>query len=318
MVGVSDLEFFVRIVGAGSLSALARELGVTPPAVSTRLARLEARLGARLLMRTTRRLELTHEGQLYLAEGRELLAALKGLEERVSGTAQSPRGLLRVNATMGFGRRFVAPAVSAFCERYPGVQVHLELTDRLLSLTDSQVDVGIRFGKVPDSRMVAKRIAANRRFLAASPAYLARAGSPRSPEDLARHACLVVRSNETAYGTWQLTRHGKVKLVRVGGAASTNDGETALAWAVDGRGVVLATEWNTAEHIANGALKVLLEDWSPAPADVYVVYLRQKNLSRRIKVFVEFLQQWFAAKPPVGRQASVGHPPRVLSCTQPA
>lgn len=296
MISVSDLEFFVRIVAAGSLSALARELGVTPPAVSTRLARLEARLGARLLTRTTRSLKLTHEGQLYLAEGTELLAALQGLEERVSGTSQGPRGLLRVNATMGFGRRFVAPAVSAFCEQYPSVQVHLELTDRLLSLTDSQIDVGIRFGKVPDSRMVAKRIANNRRFLAASPGYLARRGVPMAPEDLVHHACLVVRSNELAYGTWQLARNGKVKHVRVGGSASTNDGETALAWALDGRGVVLATEWNTAEHIAAGALTVLLEDWSPVPADVYVVYLRQKNLSRRIKVFVEFLQQWFAAK----------------------
>jgi len=301
MISVSDLEFFVRVVAAGSLSALARELGVTPPAVSTRLARLEARLGARLLTRTTRSLKLTHEGQLYLAEGTELLAALQGLEERVSGTSQGPRGLLRVNATMGFGRRFVAPAVSAFCEQYPSVQVHLELTDRLLSLTDSQIDVGIRFGKVPDSRMVAKRIANNRRFLAASPGYLARCGVPMVPEDLVRHACLVVRSNELAYGTWQLARNGKVKHVRVGGLASTNDGETALAWALDGRGVVLATEWNTAEHIAAGALTVLLEDWSPVPADVYVVYLRQKNLSRRIKVFVEFLQQWFAARRPLPR-----------------
>ncbi|MBX3636296.1 MAG: LysR family transcriptional regulator [Rubrivivax sp.] len=299
MVGVSDLEFFVRIVAAGSLSALARELGVTPPAVSTRLARLEGRLGARLLTRTTRSLHLTHEGQLYLDEGRELLAVMQALEERVGGGTQVARGLLRVNATMGFGRRFVAPAVSAFCERYPGVQVHLELTDRLLSLTDGQVDVGIRFGKVPDSRMVAKRIANNRRFIAAAPAYLARAGVPATPEDLARHACLVVRSNELAYGTWQLARHGKVKHVRVHGAASTNDGETALGWALDGRGVVLATEWNTAEHIASGALKLLLKEWSPAPADVYVVYVRQQNLSRRIKVFADFLQQWFADRPPV-------------------
>ena len=298
MVSVSDLEFFVRIVAAGSLSALARELGVTPPAVSTRLARLEARLGARLLMRTTRTLNLTPEGQQYLSEGTELLSALQALEEKVSDTTQEPRGLLRVNATMGFGRRFVAPAVAAFCERYPSVQVHLELTDRLLSLTDSKVDVGIRFGKVPDSRMVAKRIANNRRFLAASPDYLARAGVPMAPEDLSRHACLVVRSNETAYGTWQLTRNGKVKHVRVGGAASTNDGETALAWAVDGRGVVLGTEWNTAEHIASGALRVLLQDWSPVPADVYVVYLRQKNLPRRVKLFAEFLQQWSAARLP--------------------
>lgn len=299
MVSVSDLEFFVRVVNAGSLSALARELGVTPPAVSTRLARLEARLGARLLTRTTRTLSLTHEGQLYLAEGTELLAGLQELEERVSNTTQVPRGLLRVNATLGFGRRHVAPAVAAFCERYPSVQVHLELTDRLLSLTDSQVDVGIRFGRVPDSRMVAKRIAANRRYLAASPGYLAQAGVPAVPEDLVRHSCLVVRSNELAYGTWQLSRNGKVKNVRVRGAASTNDGETALAWALDGRGVVLATEWNTAEHIASGALQILLKDWSPVAADVYVVYLRQKNLSRRIKVFTEFLTSWFAARPPV-------------------
>lgn len=299
MVSVSDLEFFVRIVAAGSLSALARELGVTPPAVSTRLSRLEARLGARLLMRTTRSLHLTPEGQLYLTEGTELLAGLRGLEERIAGSDDQPRGLLRVNATMGFGRRFVAPAVAAFCASHPQVQVHLELTDRLLSLTDSQVDLGIRFGKVPDSRMVAKRIANNRRFVAAAPAYLARAGMPSTPDDLTRHHCLVVRSNELAYGTWQLSRQGKVKHVRVHGAASTNDGETALSWALGGHGVVLATEWNSAEHIACGALQPLLTDWSPPPADVYVVYLRQKNLPRRIKLFADFLQQWFVVHPPL-------------------
>jgi LysR family transcriptional regulator, transcriptional activator for dmlA len=298
VVSVSDLEFFVRIVNAGSLSALARELGVTPPAVSTRLARLEARLGARLLNRTTRSLSLTHEGQVYLAEGTELLAGLQDLEERVSNTTQVPRGLLRVNATLGFGRRHVAPAVAAFCERYPSVQVHLELTDRLMSLTESQIDVGIRFGRVPDSRMVAKRLVSNRRFIAASPQYLKRAGTPQAPEDLTRHSCLVVRSNETAYGTWQLSRGGKVKNVRVRGAASTNDGETALAWALDGRGVILATEWNSAEHIASGALKVLLTDWSPTAGDVYLVYVRQKNLSKRIKVFTDFLLEWFSARRP--------------------
>jgi len=294
VISVSELEFFVRVVNAGSLSALARELGVTPPAVSSRLSRLEARLGARLLTRTTRNLSLTHEGQLYLAEGTELLAGLQELEERVSNTTQVPRGLLRVNATMGFGRRHVAPAVAAFCERYPNVQVHLELTDRLMSLTEGQIDVGIRFGKVPDSRMVAKRVFSNRRFLAASPRYLGHAGTPATPEDLVRHSCLVVRSNETAYGTWQLSRSGKVKHVRVRGATSTNDGETALAWALDGRGVILATEWNSAEHIAAGALRVVLEDWLPAQGDVYVVYVRQKNLSKRIKVFTDFLLDWFS------------------------
>lgn len=296
MVSVSELEFFVRVVNAGSLSALARELGVTPPAVSTRLARLEARLGARLLSRTTRSLSLTYEGQLYLTEGTELLAGLQELEERVSNTTQVPRGLLRVNATMGFGRRHVAPAIAAFCERYPSVQVHLELTDRLMSLTEGQIDVGIRFGKVPDSRMVAKRVFSNRRYLAASPHYLSHAGTPTTPDDLVRHTCLVVRSNETAYGTWQLSRGGKVKNVRVRGAASTNDGETALAWALAGRGVILATEWNTAEHIASGALQVLLEDWAPAQGDVYIVYVRQRNLSKRIKVFTDFLLDWFSTR----------------------
>ena len=164
MDSIADLEFFARLVTQGSLSALARELGVTPPAVSARLSQLERRLGVKLLNRTTRRLAMTQEGELYLGTGSRLLEQVQELERMVSSSRDLPRGLLKVNATFGFGRRHIAPALSEFRRQYPDVEVQLDLTDRPMNLAEFAFDVGIRFGELPDMRVVGRKIAANRRF----------------------------------------------------------------------------------------------------------------------------------------------------------
>lgn len=290
---ISDLEFFVRLVQQGSLAALARELGVTPPAVTARLAQLEKRLGVRLLNRTTRRISVTHEGEVYLEKGARLLAELQELEQSVSNSRAVPKGLLRVNATFGFGRRHIAPAVVAFARRYPQVEVQLDLTDRSVNLADQAFDIGIRFGTVPDSRLVARRVVRNRRLLCASPGYLAEHGTPATPRDLQTHRCIVLRENDAAYGTWHLERGSRQETVKVRGTLSTNDGETGVQWALAGFGILMRSEWDIHEHIAAGRLVPVLNDWTLPSADIFAVYPGRANLSAKVSAFIDFLVEWF-------------------------
>ncbi|CAJ0698478.1 LysR family transcriptional regulator [Ralstonia holmesii] len=295
---VSDLEFFTQLVKQGSLAALARELGVTPPAITARLAQLEKRLGVRLLNRTTRRLSVTHEGEIYLATGARLLEELQELEQTVSSSRGTPKGLLRINATFGFGRRHVAPAIVEFARRYPDVEVQLELTDRSVNLTDKAFDIGIWFGTVPDSRMVARKIVSNKRMLCASPSYLERAGLPQVPRDLQSHQCIVLRESDAAYGTWYLTRGSRQETIKVRGVLSTNDGETGVLWALAGYGILMRSEWDIHEHVRAGRLVPVLTDWTLPVADIFAVYPERANLSAKVSAFIDFLTEWF------GKEAS--------------
>src|SRR3954466_12039859 len=204
----SELSFFATLARAGSLTAAARELDVTPPAISKRLAQLEARLGVRLLHRTTRRISLTHEGRVYMEHARRILDEIDQMERDVSGASKAPKGLLRVNAPLGFGRTYISPMVSEFAKAYPEVEVQLVLSDHPLILADESIDLGIRFGDLPDARIIARRIAPNRRLICASPAYLERHGKPTVPEDLGQHNCLILRQNDVAAGIWRFT-HGR-------------------------------------------------------------------------------------------------------------
>lgn len=294
MDGLSDLAFFSLLVRHGNLSAAARELGVTPPAVSTRLANLERRLGVRLLNRTTRRVSVTHEGEIYLAGGGRILADLEALERSVASTRAEPKGLLRLNATFGFGRAHIVPAVSDFVRQYPEVEVQMQLTDRPINLLDERFDVGVRFGEMPDARLTARKLATNRRLLCASPRYLQTHGEPRTPGDLARHRCILVRENDVAYGTWHLRAGQRSETVKVRGALSSNDGQSALEWALSGHGIVMRSEWETAAYLRDGRLRHVLPDWSTPPADIYALYPERLNLPAKTIAFVDFLSQRFA------------------------
>lgn len=293
MDSVSDLAFFVELVKRGSLAALAREWGMTPPAITARLAQLEKRLGVRLLNRTTRRISVTHEGEVYLATGARLLSELQELEQTVSSSRAIPKGLLRVNATFGFGRRHIAPAIVAFARRYPQVEVQLDLTDSPVNLADQAFDVGIRFGTLPDSRLVARKIVANRRLLCAAPAYLAEHGSPLKPRDLQAHRCIVLRESAAAFGTWHFVRGNKEETVKVRGTLSTNDGEAGVLWALEGFGILMRSEWDIHSHLAEGKLVPLLQEWDLPSADVFAVYPERTNLSAKVSAFVAFLVEWF-------------------------
>jgi len=296
MIHPSELTFFTTLVKAGSLSAAARELGLTTSSVSKRLAQMEERLGVILLNRTTRRLSLTDEGEIYLADAGRILHEIEDMERRVTGGRAVPRGVLRVNAPLGFGRSYVAPIVSRFVRQFPEIEVQLQLTDHPVSLVDGAFDIGIRFGELPDSRLVARRIAANRRLVCAAPSYLRKYGEPRVPHDLGRHQCIVLRQNDAAYGSWRFTQGRSQQTVKVRGMLSSNDGEVTLNWALDGLGITLRAEWDIAKYLRSGRLKLLLEDYATPSADIYAVYSERHNLSPKVQAFVDFMAASFAMK----------------------
>jgi DNA-binding transcriptional LysR family regulator len=290
----SDMAFFVLLAKRGSLSAVARELDITPPAVTKRLSQLEARLGVRLVNRTTRTLSLTGEGQVYLAHASRILDEIRVMEEEVSSSRAAPRGLLRVNATLGFGRTTIAPLISRFSKRYPEVEVQLQLTDRPIDLVEEAFDLGIRFGALPDTRLTARRILSNRRFLCAAPAYLKRAGIPQAPEDLAQHSCIIHRQNDDAWGIWRLMKGRREVSVKVSGTLSSNDGDVVLGWALDGHGILLRSEWDAAKYLASGRLQVVLPDYAPPPADLFAFYPSRQHMPARSRAFLDFLAGQFA------------------------
>lgn len=290
----SELSFFCLLVKQGSLAATARELNLTPPAVSRRLSQLEERLGVRLLNRTTRRISLTSEGEVYFGNAQRILSDIDEMERLVSSSRAAPKGLLRVNAPLGFGRSYIGPAISAFTKTYPDVEVQLHLTDRPVNLPDEAIDVSIRFGDLPDSRLIAKKIAANRRLLCASPAYLRAAGQPNFPHELTQHQCIVLRQNEAAYGNWRLSRGKQTETIKVHGKLSTNDGEVAINWALEGHGILMRAEWDVAKYLRSGRLVQVLADYETPPADVYAVYLERLNLSAKVAYFVEHLRDYLS------------------------
>jgi len=289
----ADLGFFSTLASAGSLSAAARELGITTPAVSKHLALMESRLGVSLVVRTTRRMSLTPEGELYLESARRILGEIDGMEELLGLSKATPKGLLRVNATLGFGRSHVAPLISRFVRKHPQVEVQLQLSVNPPPLTEDSFDVCVRFGAPPDSRVIARYIAPNRRLLCASPAYLAKHGVPKIPNDLTKHNCIGIRQGEEAYGVWRLTsgrgKSATTEAVKTRGNLATNDGEIAVSWALEGHGVLMRAEWDIERYLRNGRLVHVLPQYHTPDADIHAVYPQRHQLAARVRAFVDFV-----------------------------
>jgi LysR family transcriptional regulator, transcriptional activator for dmlA len=301
----ADLGFFSVLASAGSLSAAARELGITTPAVSKHLALMEARVGVALLNRTTRRMSLTPEGEVYLQHARRILGEIDDMEELLGVSRSTPTGLLRVNATLGFGRSHVAPLISRFVRKHPQVEVQLQLSVNPPPLTDDTFDVCIRFGAPPDSRVIARHIAPNRRLLCASPSYLARHGVPKVPNDLTRHNCIGIRQGEEAYGVWRLSSgRGKTvntEAVKTRGNLTTNDGEIAVNWALDGHGILMRAEWDIERYLRNGRLVQVLPQYFTPDASIHAVYPQRHQLAARVRTFVDFVALAFTQQAAVSR-----------------
>lgn len=293
----TDLGFFVALVAGGSLSAAARELGISAAAVSKRLSQMESRLGVPLVNRTTRRMSLTPDGEVLLGHARRILGDIADLDQLLSASKGQPKGQLRVNATLGFGRLHIAPAISQYVLRYPEVDVQLQLSVKPPALTDDQFDVCIRFGEPGDTRVIARKLANNRRLLCAAPKYLSAHGTPATPAELARHNCICIRQGDEAYGTWRLHRDGASgteETVKVRGNLTTNDGEIAVNWALDGHGILMRAEWDTQRFLESGRLVQVLPQYRTPDADIYAVYPQHQHQSARVRTLVEFLSQVFA------------------------
>lgn len=298
----AELGFIVTLAQSASLSSAARELGITTSAVSKRLSLIEARLGVALVNRTTRRMSMTPEGEVLLEHARRILAEIAELDQLLGNARAVPKGQLRVNATLGFGRLHIAPAISQYVLQYPEVDVQLQLSVDPPPLTDDQFDVCIRFGAPSDTRVIARRLAPNRRLLCAAPAYLAAHGAPATPDDLRRHNCISIRQGDEAYGLWRLAG-GKgdgreaqkaAQAVKVRGNLTTNDGEIAVNWALDGHGILMRAQWDIDRYLQSGRLVQVLPGYRTPDADIYAVYPQRHQLSARVRTFVDFLADSFA------------------------
>jgi DNA-binding transcriptional LysR family regulator len=292
---LQEIAVFARIVATGSLSAAARDLAMSPAFVSRRLAALEARLGVRLINRTTRSLHLTDEGAAYHETCVRLLAEIEEADAAVSAGRAEPRGILRVALPASFGNQHVAPLVPRFAQRYPDVQLALSLSDRTVNVVEEGFDLAIRIADLADSSLAARKLAPNRRVVCASPAYLRRHGAPRTPEDLANHNCL---ATEFAMNWEYRDPDGEPGSVRVTGRYACDNWEVLREWALAGLGVALKSTWDVRRHLEDGSLVSLLPGYTFATdVAIYAVYPHRRHLPAKTRAFIEFLAESFGPEP---------------------
>ena len=285
-----EMEVFASVAQSGSFSAAGRALGLTPSAVSRTIDRIEARLGVRLMLRTTRVLTLTAEGQTYLGAARRILADLDDAEQSIADQG-APRGRVRVSAALAHGRMSVVPLLGEFVWLYPHILVDISLTDAVVDVAAGQADVAIRFGKLPDSPLTARRLGETGRTVVASPDYLARRGTPRVPEDLHDHDCLNFNFRR-AEPVWPFRRDGRDYALTVSGPVEANNGETLTQLALAGVGVTRVGNFSVADAIDDGRLVPLLEDFNPGDREpIHAVFVGGANMPARVRVFVDFLAE---------------------------
>lgn len=290
----TQMSTFVEVVARGSLSAAARAEGIAPAMIGRRLDALEARLGVKLLQRTTRRLVLTDEGQAFLEDCQRILGEVNDAESAISEHSLRASGHLTVSAPAGFGRQHVAPLLPSFLAEHRDVTLNLNLSDRVVDLVAEGVDVAIRIASLDDSNLVGVKLADNRRVVVASPAYLKRQGRPRLLADLARHNCLPISSEGSQRG-WTFLDNGKLVTLKVGGNMVCNDGAVLHAWALAGKGLAWRSMWEVGEDIASGELCTVLDEFAAPGNDVHAVFAQRRHLPLRIRAFVDFLRRSYAA-----------------------
>lgn len=293
-MSLSDYALFAEVVERGSLSAAARSLKLSPAMVSKRLTRLEERLGARLLNRTTRRLAPTDPGQTFYENVVAILAASRAAEAHVARAAESPVGRLRISAPTSFGRMHVAPFLKSFVDAYPRVAVELDLTDAFVDLFANRVDVAIRIAADPGERLAGHALAPNHRLLCASPAYIEANGAPAGLDDLARHRLLAAEGQLP----WRLEREGEPAIVTGQSHVATNSSEVVRELAVSGLGIALRSTWDVASELRTGALVPVLPDWRGGfGVHIYAVHLRVALVPVTVRAFVAWLQTLYASPP---------------------
>jgi DNA-binding transcriptional LysR family regulator len=291
MISTEDLHFFIALTSAVSLADAARKLDVTPPAVTQRLRLLETRLGMRLIDRSGRRMVLTDEGELLAVHARRICDDIGNLSDTLASRRGTVAGHLRVIAPLGFGQRYVAPAIAQFRSLYPEVSASLMLSDRPARFSDDMWDLMVHIGELRDSSLVSRRLAPNRRILCAAPRYLARRGAPEHPDELRMHDCIALRENDEDVTMWRFTpkHEGAPASVRIEPVLTSNDGGTVRDWALAGLGIIARSEWDVAEHLHAGRLVALLDAWTQPDADIVALISSRHGRSLRATRFLELL-----------------------------
>ena len=288
---IKQIEAFVHSATRGSMSAAAQVESVTPAVIGRRLDALEARLGVKLLLRTTRKLSLTFEGQAFLEDCQRILNDLSNAEAAVSLGGIRASGHLRVSAPAGFGRRHVAPQVAAFMQANPDVTVRLDLTDRLVDLLNEGVDCAVRIGEMADSSLAVSKLGEMRRLVVASPDYIARYGMPKNPAELAAHNCLSL--GQQRGWTLRQTPGGEVASRKVSGTFECNDGAVLHEWALAGKGLAWRSMWEVGDDLRSGRLVSLLEDHAAPAVGIYAVFPQRRHLPLRVRLFIDQLKTTF-------------------------
>jgi DNA-binding transcriptional LysR family regulator len=291
---LKQIESFVAVAARGSLTAAAQAEGVAPAVVGRRIDALEERLGVKLLVRTTRRITLTHEGSAFLEDCQRLLADLANAEASVSAGGVKASGHLRVTAPAGFGRRHVAPLVPRFIALHPEVSVSLNLSDRVVDIVNEGFDCAVRVGDLADSSLVSVRLADNRRLCVATPGYLKRAGTPRHPGDLSRHECLTLSSEASQTRGWAFVVDGAPTHLRPSGRLDCSDGQVLHDWCLQGHGIAWRSTWEVAGDIAAGRLVSVLDEFAAPASGIYAVFPQRKHLPLRVRLWIDFLKHSYS------------------------
>ena len=290
-----QIQSFVAVATRGSLTAAALAEGVAPAIMGRRIDALESRLGVKLLVRTTRRISLTHEGSAFLEDCQRVLADLANAEASVSAGGVKASGHLRITAPAGFGRRHVAPQVPRFIALHPDVSVSLNLSDRVVDIVNEGFDCAVRVGDLPDSSLISVRLADNRRLCVATPAYLKRAGVPQHPSDLARHECLTLSSDASQTRGWAFRVEGEVTHLRPHGRLDCSDGQVLHDWCLQGLGIAWRSTWEVQSEIAAGRLQAVLEDYAALPNGIFAVFPHARHLPLRVRLWIDFLKQTYGS-----------------------
>ncbi|MFA9218589.1 MAG: LysR family transcriptional regulator [Sphingomonadaceae bacterium] len=288
-----QISTFVEVVSKGSLSAAARAEGIAPAMIGRRLDALEARLGVKLLQRTTRKLALTNEGAAFLEDCQRILAELEEAESAVAERSARASGHLMISAPAGFGRQHVAPLLPSYLSEHRDVEATLNLNDRVVDLIGEGVDVAIRIASLSDSNLVSVKLADNERVLVATPGYLKRYGEPKTLADLARHNCLAISSEGSQRG-WTFRDNGKNVTIKVSGNMGCNDGQVLHEWALAGKGLAWRSMWEVGSEIESGQLQTVLDQYAAPGNDIYAVFAQRRHLPLRIRTFVDFLRHTYA------------------------
>ena len=294
---LKQLESFVSVATRGSLTAAANAEGVAPAIMGRRLDALEERLGVKLLVRTTRRISLTHEGSAFLEDCQRLLADFANAEASVSAGGVKASGHLRITAPAGFGRRHVAPLVPRFREQHADVTISLNLSDRVVDLAGEGFDCAVRVGDMPDSSLVSVRLADNRRLCVATPTYLKQHGTPTQPHELSKFDCLTLSSDASQTRGWafKVPKGDASELIylKPGGPLNCSDGQVLHDWCLGGYGIAWRSTWEVEAEIAAGTLVALLEDYAAPSNGIYAVFAQRKHLPLRVRLWLDFLKHHY-------------------------